>query len=99
MRHATGGTMRVWTMALLGALVATACVDEKVVYRDVNAVVAPPTAAQGFVGYARQADTQTVCANCHAGAGANWKGTATFSARSRTQRSSSMDTSSGAMTF
>lgn len=68
--------MRMWAVALLGVVVATACVDEKVVYRDVNAVVAPPTAAQGFVGYARQADTQTVCANCHAGAGANWKGTA-----------------------
>ncbi|MHB1073178.1 MAG: cytochrome c3 family protein [Gemmatimonadaceae bacterium] len=75
MRHATGRTMRVWAAALLGVFVATACVDEKVVYRDVNAVVAPPTAAQGFVGYSRQADTQTVCANCHAGAGANWKGT------------------------
>lgn len=63
-------------LAALAAVAATACVDEKVIYRDQQRFEQPAAAAAGFVGYARAADTATVCGNCHSTTAAQWKGTA-----------------------
>jgi hypothetical protein len=63
-------------MAALLMLAASGCVDEKIVYRDAPRWSEPPTAAGGFLGYARQTDTLTVCGSCHAGVQAEWQRTA-----------------------
>jgi predicted CXXCH cytochrome family protein len=65
-----------WGMAALLMLAASGCVDEKIVYRDAPRWAEPPAAAGGFLGFARQADTLTVCGSCHAGVQAEWQRTA-----------------------
>lgn len=60
--------------ATLGAVMvlAAACTDEKIVYRDGPNIVAPPAAAANYVGYSDQATKRTVCGSCHAEIGAKW---------------------------
>jgi predicted CXXCH cytochrome family protein len=66
-----------WLIALLSLTgVATACVDEKIVYRDGPAFVAPPTAAANFLGYHDETIGRTTCGNCHVTQQAKWEQTA-----------------------
>ncbi len=58
----------------------TACVDERVVYRDGPNFAAPPTASASFVGYSDESKKATVCGACHVGQQAKWKNTGHASA-------------------
>lgn len=60
---------------LVGAVVASSCTSEKVVYRSEPSFTNPPTAAANFVGYSDTAARQTVCGNCHVDQQAKWFGT------------------------
>ena len=72
--------MRVQRLALfvpaLLALTATACVDEKIVFRDRELFEEPLTQAQGFLGYSDQVSSTTTCGTCHVGPQSQWEGTA-----------------------
>ncbi|MEQ9401371.1 MAG: cytochrome c3 family protein [Longimicrobiales bacterium] len=61
--------------ALLG-LLASACVDEKIVFRDRELFEEPLTQAQGFLGYSNQDAKLTSCGNCHVGTQSEWDETA-----------------------
>lgn len=66
-----------WISALAAVVVAAgACVDEKIVYRDGPAFVAPPAAAANFLGYSDTATNKTVCGNCHVTQQGKWSQTA-----------------------
>jgi hypothetical protein len=63
-----------WAIAAL-AVALSGCVEDTV-FRDRNDFPAPPSAAEGFVGYSRESEKQTVCGNCHVGHQADWENTA-----------------------
>jgi len=63
-------------LALLGLYAATACVDEKIVYRDRDLFEDPLTAAGSFLGYTDSDTKLTVCGNCHVEKQGDWIGTA-----------------------
>ena len=66
-----------WGIALaLLLLAASACVDEKIVYRDGTAFVAPPAAAANFLGYHDETTGRTTCGNCHVTQQGKWEQTA-----------------------
>lgn len=56
-------------------LASSACVDEKIVYRDRALFEEVPTAAADFVGYTDETDKLTVCGNCHVEKQGDWEGT------------------------
>lgn len=60
---------------LLAGAAASACVDEKIVYRDRELFEALPPAAAEFVGYTDEASKLTVCGNCHVGQQGKWENT------------------------
>src|SRR5688500_14119836 len=69
-----GGLMsmhRFRTAAIIGnafiALTLSACVDEKIIFRDRELFAPVQTAAGGFVGYSDSTAKLTVCGNCHIG--------------------------------
>jgi predicted CXXCH cytochrome family protein len=72
------GTEWIWrgSAAALAIVALTACVDEKIVYRDSPNFVAPPAAAANFLGYADEANGETVCGNCHVTQQGKWEQTA-----------------------
>ncbi len=85
MRRATGGTMRRHgqrglVAAILGIVVlsATACVDERIVYRDVERDIIGelPANHANFVGLSDEETNLTVCGNCHVGFQGEWEQTA-----------------------
>ncbi len=53
----------------------TACVDEKIVYRDRELFEDPPTAAAEFLGYTDHDTKLTVCGNCHIEKQGDWEQT------------------------
>lgn len=53
----------------------SACVDEKIVYRDGPAFIAPPAAAANFLGYHDETTDRTTCGNCHVTQQAKWEQT------------------------
>ena len=57
-------------------LMASACTDETIIYRDRELFEDPPTAALGFVGYSDEDAKLTVCGNCHVGVQSQWEETA-----------------------
>jgi predicted CXXCH cytochrome family protein len=57
-------------------LLAYACVDERIVYRDRDLLGTVPAAAAGFLGYHDAANKLTVCGNCHVGQQQHWQNTA-----------------------
>ena len=63
-------------LAALGLSVASACVDEKIVYRDRDLFEEPLAAAGSFLGYTDSETKQTVCGNCHVEKQGDWIGTA-----------------------
>ena len=63
------------TALLVGAVVASSCSSEKLVYRSEPSITTPPAAAANFVGYSDTAAKQTVCGNCHIDQQAKWAGT------------------------
>jgi len=63
------------TILVAGALVATGCTTEKIVYRSGTNFAAPPTAAGGFIGYYDVTNKQTVCGSCHVDFQARWSQT------------------------
>lgn len=69
---------RVWRGSSLAVavLVASACVDEKIVYREGPSFVAPPAAAANFMGYSDTAAGKTVCGSCHVTQQGKWQQTA-----------------------
>jgi hypothetical protein len=54
------------------AVLATGCVDERIVYENVR-FPPLPDGASSFVGYSDNAAKQTVCGNCHVGQHADWE--------------------------
>jgi len=62
------------------ALMATGCVDEKVVFQERPLFEQPAEAAGGFLGYSQQDAKLTVCGNCHVGTQSSWEETAHASA-------------------
>ena len=60
-------------MMLVGT---TACVDERIVYRDRDLTGDVPTGHQGFVGLSNQQTNLTVCGNCHISFQNEWEETA-----------------------
>lgn len=63
-------------LSVVGLSVLSACVDEKIVYRDRELFEDPPTAAASFLGYTDHATKLTVCGNCHIEKQGDWEGTA-----------------------
>jgi predicted CXXCH cytochrome family protein len=66
-----------WLAAALVLVVVlvVSCTDEEVVYKD--RTFPPPAANAGsFMGFSSEADTLTVCGNCHIGQQAEWQQTA-----------------------
>ncbi|HUP50961.1 MAG TPA: cytochrome c3 family protein [Longimicrobiales bacterium] len=59
-------------MALLGAWAASACVDERIVYRDRDLFDGPLAAAGSFLGYTDNETKLTVCGNCHVEKQGHW---------------------------
>src|SRR5688572_33467440 len=57
-------------------VVASACVDEKIVYRDGPSFIAPPAAAANFLGYHDETTSRTTCGNCHVTQQGKWEQTA-----------------------
>lgn len=53
----------------------SACVDEKIVYRDRELFEDPPSGAADFIGYSDQEAKLTVCGNCHVEKQGEWAGT------------------------
>jgi predicted CXXCH cytochrome family protein len=53
----------------------SACVDEKIVYRDRELFEDPPTAAGEFLGYTDHDTKLTVCGNCHIEKQGDWEQT------------------------
>jgi predicted CXXCH cytochrome family protein len=72
---------------------STACVDERIVYRDRDLVGDVPTGHEGFVGLSNQETNLTVCGNCHVSFQGEWEQTAHADAWETLQ------TSGGAQTF
>jgi predicted CXXCH cytochrome family protein len=68
--------MRWVTVPLLLVSAASACVDEKIVYRDGPAFTTPPAAAANFLGYHDETVGKTVCGNCHVTQQGKWEQTA-----------------------
>ena len=58
-------------LSLLAAA-STACVDERVVFRDAPRFEQPTAQALNFVGYRDTATKATVCGSCHIGAQTQW---------------------------
>lgn len=64
-------------LALAGAMVISACGDEeRIVIVEGPLFEDPPEGAAGFLGYDEQANSFTVCGNCHIGQQSQWEGTA-----------------------
>ena len=65
---------RAGTTILGLALMLTGCTD-KIVDKDLPDFTAPPTGAEGFLGYSDVDAKRTTCGNCHSGKQAQWEGT------------------------
>ena len=63
-------------LTLLGISAASACVDERIVYRDRDLFEDPLAAAGSFLGYTDSETRLTVCGNCHVEKQGDWIGTA-----------------------
>ena len=57
-------------------VLGTACVDERIVYRDRDLTGDVPTGHSGFVGLTNQETNLTVCGNCHVSFQGEWEQTA-----------------------
>lgn len=73
MRHSTRFFLTL--LALTAVALSTACTSEKIVYKSGTNFVAPPAAAQGFIGYYDVTNQQTVCGSCHVDYQARWSTT------------------------
>lgn len=71
-----GQSIRGVGFALLTLIVASSCVDERVVFRDRVLFDEPPAEAQGMLGYTDVDTKLTVCGNCHVGQQGEWVQTA-----------------------
>ncbi len=71
---------------------ASACTDEKIVYRDRELFEEPPAGAANFIGYSNQETKLTACGNCHVEKQGDWSRTAHASAWAGLQSSSSAQT-------
>lgn len=69
---------RVALLPLMGLALTSfsACVDEKVVYRDRDLFEEVPSAAANFIGYTDHDSKLTACGNCHIEKQSEWQGTA-----------------------
>jgi hypothetical protein len=63
-------------LAVVGLAAASACVDEKIVYRDRDLFEEPLSQAGSFLGYSDQSSKLTVCGNCHVEKQGDWIATA-----------------------
>ena len=70
--------MQTGLSALLAIILvsSTACVDERIVYRDRDVVGDVPTGHAGFVGVSDETTNLTVCGNCHVSFQGEWEQTA-----------------------
>ena len=62
-------------LATVVVIVAAACTDETIVYRDRELFNPPPDSVAGFLGYYTASTRQTTCGNCHTLHQGDWKGT------------------------
>ncbi|HUP52245.1 MAG TPA: cytochrome c3 family protein [Longimicrobiales bacterium] len=63
-------------VAVLGLAAASACVDERIVFRDRDLFEEPLSQAGSFLGYSDQSTKLTVCGNCHVEKQGDWIATA-----------------------
>src|SRR5688572_29895537 len=73
MRLRPVSSLRLFVLGLM-PLLAVACTDEKIVYRE--PFNPPPDAEAGFVGYFTTSDKSTTCGNCHVDHENKWVETA-----------------------
>jgi hypothetical protein len=71
-----GQRMQKLLSMLVPLLICSACVDEKIVYRDGPNFVAPPNNAASFLGYSDHTTQKTVCGSCHVSQQGRWVETA-----------------------
>ena len=62
-------------MVLMGLVVLSGCVDEKIVFQDRELFEEPVAAAGGFLGYTDHDSKLTVCGNCHISTQGDWEET------------------------
>jgi predicted CXXCH cytochrome family protein len=62
-------------LAACSAVVLTACVDEKIVFRDRELFTTPQPAAANFLGYSDTTRKLPVCGNCHVEPYSEWLAT------------------------
>ena len=63
-------------LAVFGLAAPSACVDERIVYRDRDLFEEPLAEAGSFLGYSDQSTKLTVCGNCHVEKQGDWIATA-----------------------
>ena len=68
------GKWPAWTLRLAVVVAVASCVNDKIVYRNVQ-FPQPAAAAKNFVGYAQTDTKQTTCGNCHIDQQTKWSGT------------------------
>jgi len=69
------GRVRVGSLAVVGVVLLTGCLDERIVYQDRDLFEEPLAGAGNFVGYTDAARQLTVCGNCHVEKQKDWLGT------------------------
>lgn len=72
MRRGRSSWMLKGLTSTLAVFALSACVDEKIVYRDGPNFTTPPAAAANFLGYSDETTKKTVCGACHATQQAKW---------------------------
>jgi predicted CXXCH cytochrome family protein len=65
------GNWPAWTLRLAVVVAVASCVNDKIVYRNVQ-FPQPAAAAKNFVGYAQTDTKQTTCGNCHIDQQSKW---------------------------
>ncbi|HVA57677.1 MAG: cytochrome c3 family protein [Gemmatimonadaceae bacterium] len=75
MRSSKGPVLARLAAVVIGAVAASSCTSEKIVYRSEPSFTAPPAAAANFVGYSDTLTKQTVCGNCHVDQQTKWETT------------------------
>ena len=68
------GAWPAWTARAAVILAIASCVNDKIVYRNVQ-FPQPAAAAKSFVGYAQTDTKQTTCGNCHIDQQTKWSAT------------------------
>lgn len=89
----TRESVRRAALAALFATALSACIDEKIVFRDRELFNPPLDSASGLLGYFSASDKQTTCGNCHVSFQGAWSQTKHASAYQDLEASGSAQSS------